>query len=59
MAIASYSRAASSEQVTRNYDGAFIAGYAVLALVALAAIYFASAGPGNGEAALATMVAMP
>ncbi len=42
-----------------GHDGWFIAGYGVLAVIALTALYFASGGPGNGDAALAAMVAMP
>jgi hypothetical protein len=50
---------ASSVQATRDYDGWIIAGYCVLGAIALAALYFAAGGPGNGGAALAVMVAMP
>lgn len=59
MATIGYSHSASSVQATRDYDGWIIAGYALLGAIALAALYFASGGPGNGEAALAVMVAMP
>ncbi len=57
MALAHYVYASSS--APRNHDGWFIAGYAISAVITLAALYFASGGPGNGEAALAAMVAMP
>jgi hypothetical protein len=59
MATTEYTHAASSVQATRDYDGWIIAGYGILGAIALAALYFASGGPGNGEAALAVMVAMP
>jgi hypothetical protein len=50
---------ASSVQATQAYKGWIIAGYGILGAIALAALYFVSGGPGNGEAALAAMVAMP
>ena len=59
MATTEYTHTASSVEATRDYDGWIIAGYALLGAIALAALYFASGGPGNGEAALAVMVAMP
>jgi hypothetical protein len=59
MATTEYIHAASSSQATREYDGWFTAGYGILGAIALVALYFASGGPGNGEAALAMMVAMP
>jgi len=59
MATIDYTHTASSAQATRDYDGWIIAGYGLLGAIALAALYFASGGPGNGEAALAVMVAMP
>ncbi|WP_143199833.1 hypothetical protein [Bradyrhizobium sp. NAS80.1] len=59
MATTEYTHTASSAQATRDYDGWIIAGYGILGAIALAALYFASGGPGNGEAALAIMVAMP
>jgi hypothetical protein len=59
MATTEYAHTASSVEATRDYDGWIIAGYGVLGAIALAALYFASGGPGNGEAALAVMVAMP
>ena len=58
MATIGYSHMASSVQA-RDYDVWMIAGYVLLGAIALAALYFASGGPGNGEAALAVMVAMP
>jgi hypothetical protein len=59
MATTEYTHTASSVQAARDYDGWITAGYGILAAIALAALYFASGGPGNGEAALAIMVAMP
>ena len=59
MATIGHFHTASSVQATRDYDGWIIAGYGLLGAIALAALYFASGGPGNGEAALAAMVAMP
>ncbi|MGJ4943324.1 hypothetical protein ACQR1W_22290 [Bradyrhizobium sp. HKCCYLS1011] len=59
MAIAGFVHSTSPAQVARNHDGWIIAGYALLAAIALAALYVASGGPGNDPAALATMVAMP
>jgi hypothetical protein len=44
----------------RSADAWFIvAGYSALAVIALAALLMASGGPGNDEAALAIMAAMP
>ncbi|WP_369721143.1 hypothetical protein AB8Z38_29350 [Bradyrhizobium sp. LLZ17] len=60
MATIGYSHTASSVQARRDYDGWIIAGYgALLGVIALAALYLTSGGPGNGEAALVLMVAMP
>jgi hypothetical protein len=59
MVTTEYPHTASSVEATRAYEGWIIAGYGVLGAIALAALYFASGGPGNGEAALAVMVAMP
>jgi hypothetical protein len=59
MATTEFTHAASSMQATRAYEGWIIAGYGVLGAIALAALYFASGGPGHGEAALSVMVAMP
>jgi hypothetical protein len=59
MATIDYIHTASSVQATRGYDGWIIAGYCLFGAIALAALYFASGAPGNGEAALAVMVAMP
>jgi hypothetical protein len=58
MAAKAYTHTPSA-QLTRDYDGRIIAGYCVLGIIALAALYFGAAGPGSGGAALALMVAMP
>ncbi len=44
-------------QASRN--GWIILGYVALAVIALVAIYFASAGPGITDGDLAVMTAMP
>lgn len=59
MATTRHSHTASSVKATGAYDGRIIAGYCLLAAIALAALYFASSGPGTGDAAIAVMVAMP
>jgi hypothetical protein len=59
MAFAGFAHSTTTEQVTRSYDRWIIAGYAIVAAAAIVALYFASGGPGNGDAALAAMVAMP
>jgi hypothetical protein len=59
MATTEYTHTTSSLQATRGRDGWIIAGYGILGAIALAALYFAWGGPGNGEAALAAMLAMP
>ena len=59
MATTEFIHTAPSVQATRGYDGWITAGYAILGLIALAALYFASGGPGDGEAGLAVMLAMP
>jgi hypothetical protein len=59
MAIAPYIHAVSSAQVTGHHDRWIIAGYGVLAAIAIAALYFAAGGPGNSGPSLAAMVPMP
>ncbi len=54
-----YTHSASSGQATKGYDGWIMASYFVLGAIALAALYFAAGGPGNGEGALAVMAALP
>ena len=43
----------------RGYDGLIISGYIAFAAVILAAIYFASGGPGFTESDLSAMAMMP
>lgn len=43
----------------RNYDGLILLGYAAFAVLALAAIYFAAAGPGVADGDLVAAVVMP
>jgi len=43
----------------RSYDGLIIFGYAAFSVVMLAAIYFASGGPGFTDADLIAMAMMP
>lgn len=49
----------SSLQATRDYDVWIIVAYGILGSIMLAALYFASGGPGNGDASLAVTLAMP
>ena len=58
MAITQYAHTISPVQVKGN-NRLFIAGYTVLGIIALAALYLAAGGPGNGDSALAIMAAMP
>ena len=58
MATTEYTHTASSAQATRDYDGGITAS-GTLGAIALVALDFAWGGPGNGEAALAVMTAMP
>jgi hypothetical protein len=48
-----------SHLIARNSDSWIMLGYVAFAIVALAAIYFASAGPGVTEANLAMATALP
>ncbi len=43
----------------RSHDGWIVIGYVALALIALAAIYWASGGPGTSVADLVTAAALP
>ena len=43
----------------RSYNGWIILGYAAFAVIALAAMYWASGGPGTTVADLATAAALP
>lgn len=51
--------AVPSHFAARGYDGWIMLGYAAFAIIALAAIYFASGGPGVTEADLAIATVMP
>jgi hypothetical protein len=57
MAIAQHS--APMPSLVRSYDGAIILGYVTFAVVILAAIYFASGGPGFTDSDLSVMAVMP
>jgi ABC-type Co2+ transport system permease subunit len=48
-----------SHSAARNYDAWIMLGYAALALVAMAAIYFAAGGPGATGAEIASAVVLP
>jgi hypothetical protein len=48
-----------SRSTVRDYDGWIIFGYAVLSIVAIAAIYLAAGGPGTSEADIASAVVLP
>ena len=48
-----------SPAVSRSYDGWIILGYAAFAVVASAAMYLASGGPGLSDADFAIAMAMP
>ena len=43
----------------RSYDGLIVLGYIAVAVVMLAAIYFASGGPSFAEVDLSAMAMMP
>ncbi|TYO62705.1 hypothetical protein FXV83_31305 [Bradyrhizobium hipponense] len=43
----------------RNYDGLILLGYAAFAVLALAAVYFAAAGPGVAGGDLVVADVMP
>ena len=42
-----------------DYDHRIVLGYAAFAIIALAAVYFASAGPGFSETELAMAAVLP
>jgi hypothetical protein len=50
---------ARSYLAAQNYNSLIILGYAAFAIVAIAALYFASIGPGHTEAELAMAVVFP
>jgi hypothetical protein len=49
----------SSRSTVRSHDGLIVAGYLAVALLAFAAIFWASGGPGMTDGDLAVMAAMP
>jgi hypothetical protein len=48
-----------SRLAVHNHDGLVTLGYVILAIVAIAAIYFASVQPGFTEADLVSAIALP
>lgn len=48
-----------SPLAVRHYDGLIMLGYVVIAIVAIAALYIASSGPGFTAAELAIATALP
>ena len=48
-----------SHLAVRKYNSLITLGYVALAIVAIAALYFASSGPGITEAELAIATALP
>ena len=48
-----------SHLAVRGYDGWILLGYIAFAIVAIAAFYFASGGPGVGDSDLAIATALP
>jgi hypothetical protein len=48
-----------SRSAARNHDDWIMLGYALLAIVAIAAMYFAAGGPGASEADIASAVVLP
>ena len=58
MEIANHT-AARSYLAAQNYNSLTIVGYAALAIIVIAALYFASIGPGLTEAELAMAAVFP
>jgi hypothetical protein len=48
-----------SHLAVRDYDGLIKLAYVVFAIIAIAALYFASSGPGVSEAELAIATILP
>ena len=48
-----------SHLAIRSYDRRILLGYVAFAILAIAAIYFASGGPGVTEADLVSAIALP
>ena len=59
MELAQQVRLAPTKSDVRGHDMSIILGYAVLSVLMLAAIYFASSGPGTGPADFASMTVFP
>ena len=59
MEIANPRSAIRSELAIRNHQGWIMVGYALLAMVAIAAICFAAIQPGGTQADLAIATALP
>ena len=59
MEIAENTSSISSSSAVRAYDSRMVFGYAVCAVIALAAIWLAANGPGTTEANLAIATLMP
>jgi hypothetical protein len=48
-----------SHSTVHSYDARIVFAYVVLAIVAIAAIYFAAGGPGTSEAEIASAAVLP
>jgi hypothetical protein len=59
MELAQKVRLTAAKGDERSHDLAIIAGYAICAILLLAAIYFASGGPGTAAADLVSMSVFP
>jgi hypothetical protein len=51
--------AIQSQLAVRNYNSLIMLGYVALAIVAIAALYFASSGPGITDTELAIATVLP
>ena len=54
-----HQNAIRSQLIARNHIGLIMLAYAAFAIVAIAALYFASIGPGLSEAELAMAAVFP
>ena len=59
MELAQQVRLAPTKSDVRGHDMSIILGYAALAMLMLAAIYFAGSGPGMGPADFANLTVFP
>ncbi len=59
MDIAQRTHAIPSHFTIRGHNGWIVLGYVACAVIALAAIYFGSVGPGTSDGDLAVMAVMP